>query len=165
MDINSLALIISIVSALVAALSWRAAEQAARATIFDQRFEVYRDAEKFVGLWIRNGRPDIDQLGLIVDAWNRSHFLFDEKVTAHLREVWVDAVKAAEITDALEGGYASDHEKAVKMKHELLHKHCLDGRPLRKVFEAEMKVQSTNSVSGFYDWLSRRARAFQPPRT
>jgi hypothetical protein len=90
---DGLALIVSIVALLISVLGYRIAQHANRAAIFDRRFEVYEDAEQFVGAWQAHGRSSED-LSRLVGAWNRSHFLFDDPVTAYLRQLWLDAIDA-----------------------------------------------------------------------
>ena len=52
-DLNALALAVGVLALIVSGLSWRTAVHANRAAIFDRRFEVYTDVEKFMKFWHR----------------------------------------------------------------------------------------------------------------
>lgn len=139
--LSMLALLVSIAAAGIAVLSWRAAVQANKAAIFEQRFSVYRDAEEFVASWVQLGVPDIqNKLRTLVDAWNRSHFLFDEEVTAYLRRLWLDGLEADLAQKIIAGECKGDHQAAVKTKYDLFRVHCADVSPLRQAFVKHMKV-------------------------
>src|SRR5262245_33528347 len=97
MDGNLLDLITlagSTIAVVISIFSWRAAAHANRAALFDRRFEVYNAAEEFIDPWIRDAKPDLEKLHILFHAWNRSHFLFEPDVTAYLRKLWLDAIKA-----------------------------------------------------------------------
>ncbi len=92
---------ISIISALVAVaalgvsvLSWRAAERSARATIYEERYRIFEDADRFIATWSILGRPDLDLLPPLVRAWNRSHFLCRPEVTEYLHKLHMAAIAA-----------------------------------------------------------------------
>lgn len=135
------ALIVSTAAVIVSILSWRAAIRANNATIFEQRFAVYRDAEDFIRSWTQHGVPDIDtKLRSLVDAWNRSHLLFDGEVTVYLRKLWLDGLEANLAEHVIRGEHDGDYQAAVDKKYSLLRLHCADESPLRKVFVKHMKV-------------------------
>lgn len=139
--LSILAIFVGVVAALVSGLSWRASQQANRAMIFEQRFAVYKDAESFLGTWVQRGTPDIDNgLRGLVDAWNRSHFLFAQDVTDYLRQLWLDAIKANHASHVIAGEYDGDHAQAVQTKFDLTTKHCAEKSPLRQVFVKHMKI-------------------------
>lgn len=138
---SALALLVGIAAAIVSGLSWRAAVQAIRASIFQNRFEVYQDAERFLTSWIQKGCPDTDnELRVLVGAWNRSHFLFDQDVTDYLRELWLDGIKANYAQHVISGEYEGNRDEAIKTKYDLLNKHCAEDSLLRKIFVKHMKV-------------------------
>ena len=128
------------VAALVISIfSWRVSLHANRAAVFDRRFEVYRDVEKFIGAWQRHGRPDMKLLGDLVDAWNRSHFLFPAQVTTYLRKVWVDATSVDYHTKVAAGETPGDVEKSQLRAMELTGEHVQSER-LRNAFLPYLKV-------------------------
>jgi hypothetical protein len=83
--LNIAAMTVSLVALAVSYLSWLASRQANRAAIFDRRFESYSDAERFIRTWMRHGRPNLDELGMLIAAWTRSHFLCSKPVTDYQR--------------------------------------------------------------------------------
>lgn len=133
-------LMVSIIALVVAALSWRAAERSARATAYEKRFEVYRDAEEFVRAWLQRGDPNLDHLGALVDAWNRSHFLFDSSVTAFLRDLWLKALRAHEANSIVLGELDGDRDAALKIKYDLLRWLGEDSSPLHRAFINHLKI-------------------------
>src|SRR5687767_2682296 len=95
-----MAVIVAIGSLFVSGLALWTSYQSNKATIFEQRFGVYRDAEDFIRAWMQHGDPDFGEpFYKLIDAWNRSHFLFDEPVTAYLRQLWLDAIAANSADD------------------------------------------------------------------
>ena len=60
--VAGLALLVSIFSYRAARKANKAALEANRVAIFDRRFSVYTDAEKFLGAWFRHGKPDWDEM-------------------------------------------------------------------------------------------------------
>lgn len=130
---------LSALALMVAILSWLTAARANRAATFTQRFELYRDVEKFIGAWMRDARPDLTMLHLVSDAWNRSHFLFRADVTRHLRTLWVDAVDADLAARVVNGEIPGDRPTAIDRKYRLL-KHHGDYDRLRAIFLPEMKL-------------------------
>ncbi|MBL8565901.1 MAG: hypothetical protein JNM89_09305 [Hyphomicrobiaceae bacterium] len=140
--ISVLSAVTSLIAVVVAVASWRAAEQAASATIFDQRFAVYEDAEWFIAAWQRKGQPDMDELPRLVSAWNRSHFLFGPEVTARLRLLWTDAIAAQMAGRVIAGEIEGDHQAAVAKFHALLLEQT-DPDKLRAVFMGDLKVHAS----------------------
>jgi hypothetical protein len=116
------------------------AEQGNRAAIFDRRFEVYGDAEHFIIAWMRDAKPDLSgQLGTLIGAWSRSHFLFDVEVTTYLRQLWLDAVDADYARQVIAGEAPGDRQKAIEKSHDLLLKHANFDK-LRNTFLPHMKI-------------------------
>ena len=113
-------LIVAAVALVLAYLSWRASLLAVRASTFDRRYEVYADAERFLSAWMRDGRPDMNLLSVIVGAWSRSHFLCNEHVTTYLRKLWLDAVEANFHEKVVRGEATGDRSKSIKLVHDLL---------------------------------------------
>ena len=85
------AIVIAAIALWVSHRSWRTSEKAIRASTFDHRYEVYSDAEAFIGAWMRDARPDLGKLPTLIGAWTRSHFLCRDEVTKYLRKLWEDA--------------------------------------------------------------------------
>lgn len=135
-----IAIAISAFALIVAVLSWRASIQATRAAIYERRYEVYADAEKFISAWLRDGRPDMDELRTLVGAWSRSHFLFDEKVTVYLRKIWTDAVDADYANKVIAKKAQGDRSNAIE-KASALHLEHADYDKLRAVFMDKLKVK------------------------
>lgn len=133
------ALLVAVVALCVSYLSWRTSEKAIRASTFDQRFQIYLDAEQFIGAWMRDARPDMGMLPKLVKAWTRSHFLCSEQVTQYLRKLWVDAVKASEMNEIMAGRAEGDRPKAVKEFHALLGEHA-EYKQLRTKFMPDLKL-------------------------
>ena len=132
-------LVVAAIALVLAYLSWRASLLAVRASTFDRRYEVYAEAERFLSAWLRDGRPDMSLLGLLVGAWSRSHFLCNERVTTYLRKLWLDAVNADFNERVVTGELAGDYDKSVKIVHDLLMEHH-DFDNLRAVFMGDLKV-------------------------
>lgn len=137
--LNIIAIVTGLVALFVSALSWHASVQANRSSVFDQRFAVYADVEAFLGSWGRDGRPDMRELPRLVQAWNRSHFLFESSVTAYIRKVWLDAVRADYLNKVTSGQVKDDHNAAVDEEHALTLQH-INGDNLRAKFLAHLKV-------------------------
>lgn len=140
--INVAAVGISALALFVSYLSWHASMLSVRAATFDQRFEIYTHAERFLATWIRDARPDLGQLGLITGAWSRSHFLCDESVTRYLRKVWVDGVRANYLHRVMTGEIEGNHQQAVEEFHKLLSEHTTYDT-LRATFMDDLKVQTS----------------------
>lgn len=112
--IAGLAATIAVVSLVVSFLSWRSAQAQAKASIYAERFAVFTMTQEFLKPWFRDGRPDLAQLYLIVDAWQRSKFLFEPSVTKFLRQLWRDAVKAEYDWRIIGGELEGDRQKAIE---------------------------------------------------
>lgn len=139
--LNVIAILTGLTALGVSLLSWHASVQANRASIFDQRFAVYSDAEEFIGFWLRDGHPNLEELRLLVGAWNRSHFLFDKPVTRDLRKLWTDAVECDYARKVMAGQAQGDHAAAVQKVYELTLKHT-DLDRLRATFLPHLKIQA-----------------------
>ena len=107
----------------------------------NRRYEVYADAEKFISAWIRDGRPDLNEIATLVGAWSRSQFLFDEKVTVYLRKVWIDAVKADQAQEIISRQVNGDRKEAIETSQALLLEHANYDK-LRTVFLENLNVKS-----------------------
>ena len=108
---------------------------------FDRRYEIYSDAEEFLGEWIKYGRPDPGTLLLIIRAWNRSHFLSRPEVTDYLHTLWKDALRANHLDQIIAGEVDGDRDKAVKEFYELFRKH-VDYEKLREVMTPDLRVSN-----------------------
>ena len=137
--LNIFALLIAGLALWVSYLSWRASLLAVRATTFDRRYEVYADAERFLTAWMREGRPDMSLLSVLVGAWSRSHFLCDERVTKYLRKLWLDAVSADYHDKVIREQITGDYQQSVKVMHDLMVEHS-DFDKLRDNFMSDLKV-------------------------
>lgn len=139
--VNIGALVIAVVALCVSYLSWRTSEKAVRASTFDRRYEVYSDAESFIGTWMRDAVPDMGLLPTLIGAWTRSHFLCREEVTDYLRKLWKDAVRANYLRGIMSGEVeGQDRQAAVKEFHALLKLHA-DYAQLRNKFMADLKIK------------------------
>lgn len=148
---NTLALVIGVLALAVSGLSWIAAVHANRAAIYDRRFEVYLDAEKFLGAWTVHGRPDMDLLPTLVAAWGRSHFLFEQAVTDYLRKVWLDALKVQQCGRIIAGEQQGDRNEAITKEYELSIEH-LNADKLRAAFKRQLKV--SDGLIQLPSWLT-----------
>jgi len=135
------ALIFSIIALGLSYFSWRTSAEATRASIFDRRFDVYSDAEKFIAIWARDGKPDLDELQMLVGAWNRSQFLFDQNVTNYLRKIWKDAVKANFANKVISGDVEGDREQWMEISMKLFEEN-VDFDNLRATFYSKLNVNS-----------------------
>ena len=136
---NIITLVSSIVAVLVSLFSWRAAIHANRSALFERRFEVYTDAEKFILAWGVHARPDENLIPVLVKAWNRSHFLFEPEVTQHLQKIWYDAVSALELEYAVNGEVPGDRREARDKLNKLTREHT-EIAALRNAFLPHLKV-------------------------
>ncbi|MGB0087351.1 MAG: hypothetical protein WBP94_18500 [Rhodomicrobiaceae bacterium] len=163
---ETLSLLVSIAAFAVALFSWFAAIHANRAALFDRRFEVYRDAEEFIRGWQRHGRPDIELLPKLVDAWNRSHFLFDADVTAYLRKLWLDAVDADECAKVASREVPADVEERQKHRKKAseLFKKYTENEQLRNAFLPHLKVSDgyLEFPRWIPDWLRKNPTKSTP---
>ncbi len=132
---------ISMLALFISFLSWKSSTQSTRASIYDRRFEVYSEVERFIGGWMRHGTPDLDQLPDLVGAWNRSHFLFEQKVTDHIRKIWLDAVDADYKAQIVSNKIPGNRNKAIDKKHNYMLEHG-DFDKLRAVFASSLKVKT-----------------------
>jgi hypothetical protein len=69
--------------------------------------------------------PDIGELGKLVDAWERSKFLFEPETTNFLRQLWLDAVTARHQQSIISGEADGDRQEAIKIKFSLAKKYLL----------------------------------------
>lgn len=139
-DIPSwIAITLSIIAIIISYKSFQAAKKSIKVSIFDRRFEVYEDTEKFISAWMRDGNPDMNLLSTLVGAWSRSHFLFDDSITIYLRKIWLDSCEAALARDIIDGNADGDRKEAIEKKYKLLKEHT-DFEKLRDVFKSSLKV-------------------------
>ncbi|CEJ84836.1 exported hypothetical protein [Hyphomicrobium sp. GJ21] len=141
MDVAStLTILLSIFAIVLSGFALLESRKSNRAALFDQRFAVYRDVEKFLGFWARDGRPNLGELRLVIDAWNRSHFLFDGFVTAYLRQLWLDAVQAESDARTVNGEQPGDRNVAIEREQQLFLKYCGEDNSLRTAFMRDLKI-------------------------
>lgn len=129
-------LIVGIIAFLVSlAVAWQShhtsttqlavARVQAQAVIFNERMAVFQTVKDFLGPWFRDGFPDNTGLWKLIDAWERSKFLFDQSVTDFLRQLWKDAVSAEYQEKIMRGEISGDYQLAVDMNHVLMTKYLL----------------------------------------
>jgi hypothetical protein len=121
--IGSLALLVALATAVVGWRSHRTAEiqlQIARiqaqAALFNERMQIFQTTKDFLRPWYQNAVPDLNELWKLVDAWQRSKFLFDQSVTIFLRELWKDAVDAKLRHQIIANEVHGDREKAIEIQ-------------------------------------------------
>lgn len=139
------AAIIAALALAVSYLSWRASVQAVAASTFDRRYEIYADAERFISAWMRDARPDLSLLSVLVGAWSRSHFLCSKEVTTYLRKVWLDSIRASQLERVMAGAEKGDHGRAVEEFHDLLREHA-DFDRLRAKFMHDLKIATPRHI-------------------
>lgn len=88
---------------------------------------------------MREAKPPIHDLGQLVGAWSRSHFLCRPEVTTYLRKIWTDAIDAAKAVDIINGDAEGDHLEAIYDQYERL-RQTADYDKLRAVFMDDLKV-------------------------
>ena len=152
--VNVLALVVAALALAVSWLSWRASLLGIRASTYDRTYEIYADAERFHGPWMRDARPDMSMLPTLIGAWSRSHFLCSEEVTAYLRKLWLDAIRAEHLSKVIAGEYPGDHGAAVKEEYELLRQH-VDFERLRVLFMPDLRVRYRSFRQTARDVISR----------
>lgn len=142
MEVSSqvIPILIALAALVVSVLSLRASSQTVRATVFDRRFDIYADAEKFIAAWGRDGYPDIQtELRTLVGAWTRSHFICHPSTTQYLRKLWLDGIEANKLRAVIAGELPGDHAEAVRKYYELLRLHA-DYDKLREVFMKDLRI-------------------------
>ena len=113
------AAVIASLSAVFSFLTWQAALAEVKASLFAERMAVFKDVKSFMVPWFRQGRPDLNELHILVDAWERSQFLFEPSVTAFLRKLWKDAVRAEYHARIQSGELTGDRNRAVDILHKI----------------------------------------------
>jgi hypothetical protein len=113
------AFLIAIFSAVLSFFSLQASRAQVRASLFAERMAVFKDVKAFMNPWFREGRPNLKELYLLVDAWERSHFLFDQSVTAFLRKLWKDAVRCDFNQRVINGELNENRQTAARIVSEI----------------------------------------------
>ena len=118
------AALFSLGSMVFAAFTWQTAKVQAQGALFQERYKVFLTAKEFLQPWYANGHPDLNELGKLVEAREKSIFLFDERVTNFLRHLWIDAQVAANdhkiVTGEVEGDRAKAMARAAQFKQRYL---------------------------------------------
>ena len=117
--IASLAFLAACVSLFFSYRSWRTCVVQTQAALFPERYKVFALTKDFLRPWFREGRPDLDQLYILVDAWERSKFLFEPSVTDFLRQMWKDATRAHFHSRVAAGEIEGDKAHAGKVAFDL----------------------------------------------
>jgi hypothetical protein len=89
--------------------------------------------------------PSVEELGILVGAWSRSHFLCRAQVTQYLRTLWLEALEADYLNKVISGEVKGDRSQAVEKFYAIQKKH-FDYEKLREVFMKDLKV--TSSLTG-----------------
>jgi hypothetical protein len=110
--IAAIALAVAGLSLLLSYFGWKVGRVQAQAALFRERFEVFSMVKQFLKPWFRDGAPDLTTLPILIDAWERSKFLFKPSVTQFLRQMWIDAVDASHNRDILSGAAEGDRQRA-----------------------------------------------------
>ena len=113
------AVVLALVSLRFSWLSWKASIDQVKASLFAERMAVFKDVKTFMNPWFRDGRPNLMDLYLLVNAWGRSQFLFEPSVTTFLRKLWKDAVRADYHARIVSGELNGDHQQSVEIEHEI----------------------------------------------
>jgi hypothetical protein len=137
-----IALVACIASIFAASNANKAAWEANKASVLDQRLAIYSFAQELVSDWGRNGRPDMNKLPGIFDAINKAHFLFPDEVQKFLEELRDDAFDADTYARRISGEIpnAKDVKAAIAQEDALKKKYIGDPFLVRKVFSREMKM-------------------------
>jgi hypothetical protein len=151
----------SAIAIVISIFSWRAAVHANRAALFERRFEIYNNAEEFIDSWMREAKPDVEKLGVLFYAWNRSHFLFEPEVTAYLQKLYLDAIKADQCEKIVAGEAPGNRVEALKKMHALTRKHT-EFTNVREIFLPHRKV--SDGYLSFPKWAHRLRQAFTLPK-
>jgi hypothetical protein len=137
--VNIVAVLIALGALGVSIFSLKASQRTVSATIYEHRYKIYGDAEKFLAAWMRDARSDLTMLGTLVGAWSRSHFLCNAEVTAYLRRIWTDAVRANLLNDQNGAMDQAQRAAAIEEATRLLVEHG-DYDRLRERFMADLRV-------------------------
>ena len=78
--------------------------------------QIFQATKDFLRPWYQNAVPDLNELWKLVDAWQRSKFLFDQSVTDFLRQLWIDAVDAKLRHQIIANEVRGDREKAIEIQ-------------------------------------------------
>ena len=90
-----ISIVISIAALVIAVLSWVASDNSVRAAMFDRRFEILRDVERYISRWMIKGVPDMNDLhGALGAACNRSRYISDPNVVAYIEQLIRDGAQA-----------------------------------------------------------------------
>ena len=139
--VAGLALLVSIFSYRAARKANKAALEANRVAIFDRRFSVYTDAEKFLGAWFRHGKPDWDEMPTLLSAINRSQLLFPKTISKYLEMLKKDAIEASRAASVVSGETEGRREQAVEKQYVLMKKYAEKADGLGKAFQPYIKVE------------------------
>ena len=100
-----------------------AARVQAQAALLPERLAIYEVVKNFLGPWLREGRADLSKLPSLVQAWEKSHFLFDEDVVKFLRQLWLDGVASDTYRKVISEQIQGDRQAAIEKEHALLMKY------------------------------------------
>jgi hypothetical protein len=82
----------------------------------------------------------MERLRKLVDAWNRSHFIFKPPVTRYLRQLWLDAVDADYAAKVCANEAPGNKDEWRQKGNDLFKKH-MEIETLRNVFLSHLKVR------------------------
>jgi hypothetical protein len=98
------AFIATLIAAMVAAIAYRqykVSNDQMRHNLFDRRFDLFRNVQKFLGSIVALGNFDYEKLPLLNEAIQQSYFLFGKEVTSYLKEIHNHAFALKKIQIAL----------------------------------------------------------------
>ena len=110
-------------SSQTAELEVEAARVQAQAALLPERLAIYEVVKNFLGPWLREGHADLSMLPSLVQAWEKSHFLFDDDVVRFLRQLWLDGVASDMYRKVISEQMQGDRKSAIDKEHALLMKY------------------------------------------
>ena len=134
------ATVIALISVRFSWLSWKASLDQVKASLFSERMAVFKDVKLFMTPWFRDGRPNLKELYLLVYAWERSQFLFEPSVTAFLRKLWKDAVRADFHARIQSNELTGDYAQAVEIVNEINSQYLIGDAEQPDVFVEAFKT-------------------------
>lgn len=95
----------------------------AQAAVLPERLEIYNTVRDFLGIWFREGHPDLNQLPSLIGAWERSHFVFGEDTVQFIRTLWLDSVDADMASRISDNQVEGDKQAAAQTSLRLMAKY------------------------------------------
>ncbi len=98
----------------VAFMQWRTAHNKSVLDLFDKRIEVYASAKNAVGMVLTQGKCSPDSEKKIMDAIDRSTFLFGTEVKFYLMSIWTEFIRLNSLNEEIKSGVVSSAKKRVE---------------------------------------------------